>query len=460
MPPGTCTSDRSYEIAYPDPGDGLFSQIKFKIDSSLNNIDQMMFENITRSGNVRYAVQAAATLFIAMYGLAFTFGMIELTVFDLIIRLAKIGIITTIFTLAQAPNGWDDPGGHHEGSIGYMNFSKSIGTFFTYGTDEIINKVTSVAVGGFTDTISPVSFGMKDKNYIYGGGPFGPMDYALAMVVSPKMAATLIGAFTTGPYGIGVGLVLLLSLVSFLKSMLNAMWVYVMALVLRTFLFALAPLFIPCILFNRTRNLFDGWLNQVVNTCLQPIFLFSFFSFFAILFEACLDQVFQTPVCWTPMPEQVKGAMGDVNMWQWAVQDCKSGNWVPFTGKWDFYGPQGLNCGQSYSVNPLGIMLPLTLWIISDLASRFNDVVVQIAKDISSASTELRMGAEKIGSWMAGGGQGADGKMDPSQAGGGAAGIRKGVGGESGGIDFGKGLSQLGNMARDVGLVGNRNSPK
>src|SRR6185436_2324103 len=98
-----------------------------------------------------------------------------------------------------------------------------------------------------------------------------------------KMAVTLMAIFGTFPYGPIIGLILLMALGSFLKALMNALWVYLMSLVMKTLLFALAPIFIPCILFTRTRHLFDGWLNQIVNATLQPILLFAFFAFFAIL---------------------------------------------------------------------------------------------------------------------------------------------------------------------------------
>jgi len=405
IPSGTCTNTSDYDIQYPIDRPGLFATIKMEIDTTLRPIGALMFENIQNTTNVVGAIRAAATLYILIYGLAFTFGMVQITAFDLMIRLAKIGVVATLlssnawFLFSNIFGGGIDANGNQTG-------------FFGGGVDDIINAVTNAAIGGMDTT----------------GGPFGPMDYAIAMVISPKMAATMIAAFTTGPYGIGIGLVFLMSIGSFLKAMMNAMWVYVMALVMRTFLFALAPLFIPCILFNRTRSLFDGWLNQIINSCLQPIFLFSFFSFFAVLFQACLDQVFQTPVCWTPLADAVKGAPFEGLFWRFAIQDCSSGNWVPFDGSWDFNGPVNVPCGQP--VNPLGIMLPLTLWIIADLAGRFNDTVVQIAKDISNASTDLRMGSERIGDWMSGGGAGSE--ASNPVAGGRASGGRGNTGGSVG----------------------------
>ena len=408
--PGTCTNASTYDIAYPAPGTGIFSEIKAQIDSNLAVIGSGLFTSIVTSSNIIAAAKAACTLYIAIYGLMFAFGMVQSTAYELVIRLAKISVVYVLFT-----------------SSGYDYFNKTFGSFFFDGTDQIISKITSTVLAGLPYDPN-VTFGQPYGGTDYYGGPFGPMDTALAMVISPKMAATIIAAFTTGPYGPLIGLIFLMSVGSFLKSLMTAMWVYIMALVMRVFLFSLAPIFLPCILFSRTKPLFDGWLAQIVNSCLQPIFLFSFFSFFAILFEACLDQVFQVPACWTPMSEAVKGAPFEGQWWRFAIWDCGLNNWAPFDNSWGFDGP---NLGSDNScwyhpINPLGITLPLTLWLISDLAGRFNGICVQIAQEISSAFTDLRMGAERMGDWFAGGGGGQKGPSQ--QAGGASKGERTGPG--------------------------------
>jgi type IV secretory pathway VirB6-like protein len=239
------------------------------------------------------------------------------------------------------------------------------------------------------------------------------------------MAITLLATFATGPYGLIVGIILLMSLGSFMKSIFNALWVYVMALVIRSLLIGLAPIFIVSILFSRTRHLFEGWLNNVVNTCLQPIFLFTFFAFFVTLIRSCLEILLERPVCW--MPSQVQsGTPTMAHFWRFAIKKG-NGSYAPFDGIWGFAGPEGntATTGGDGSVHPIGIMLPLMIWILADLTGRFNSIVIGIAKQLADASTDFQGGMDNIKQWF---GRMSELGNKPSggAAGGGATGGRSG----------------------------------
>lgn len=386
VPDGTCTNDDTYKIDYPAPGQGLVSNIVRNIEQVLANVSRTMFNAIRQDQGFIKAVSALASIYVAVYGILFTFGIVQITIFDFVMRLIKLGIIAALLS---------------GGAWGYFN--DTIVKMFNEGTNELINKVSAIALGQDAD-----------GNAIYGGRPFVVLDNAIAEAVSSKTAITLMATFATGPYGPVIGLLLLMSIGSFLKALMNALWVYIMALVMRTLLFGLAPIFISCILFQRTRHLFDGWLNQIINASLQPIFLFTFFAFFCTLIKACLDQLLALNVCWTAWSEVVRGSPFSGHYWRFAIEDCNTGGWIPFDGIWDFTGANGAGicAGEPDApgrVHPVGIMLPLTLWILADLASRFNHVVVEIAKDIAGASTELRMGSESVREWMGGGGGGGRG---------------------------------------------------
>jgi len=384
---GTCTSEEIYNITPPAAGQGIVSSIVTSVKNVLNGVSSTMFTRIVQDSGFKLVVSALITLYVAIYGVLFMFAMVQITVHDFMIRMVKVSIVAVLLS----PGAW-----------GFFN--NTVVKFFNEGTDSLINKVTSIAVG---------------LENLEGSGPFSVLDNAIAQAVSAKMAITLMATFLTGPYGPIIGLLLLMSLGSFFKALMNAMWVYIMALVMRALLFGLAPLFLICILFSRTRHLFDGWLNQLINACLQPILLFTFFAFFCQLIKACLEQVLNLEVCWTAWSEIFRGTPFIGHYWRFAVWNASTGLYEPFNGIWGWNGPEGVPGNPP--VNPVGIMLPLTLWILADLAGRFNTVVIDIAKDIAGASTTLTMGGESIKDWFGGGGGGNRGGGGGNRGGGGAS---------------------------------------
>lgn len=409
---GTCTSSSTYDIAYPEDGEeGIVTGIINNIKSVLQTVSRTMFNAIKSNRGFVNAVTAAATIFVIIYGIFFTFGMVQLTLSELFIRLIKIGVIVMLLS----PDAW------------YW-FDRIFVQFFSDGTDALIERTSAIAINA-TDT---------------GGDVFTVLDHAIVQLVSAKMAIHLLAAFAAGPYGPIIGILLLMSLGSFFKAILNALWVYLMALVMRTLLFGVAPLFIVCLLFSRTRHLFDGWLNQVINSCLQPIMLFMFFAFFCQLIRSCVEQLLALDVCWTAWAELMRGTPFVGHYWRFAIWQCRSGGdcvcdpalnnciLVPFSGEWGWNGPEGTGDNADTRIHPVGIMLPLTMWLLADLAGRFNHLVLDIAKDLSNASTNLAMGGGSIKEWFTGrgrsGGGGSGTGGGTPQAPGPAGGVRPQLG--------------------------------
>jgi len=358
-PPGTCTSDPQFEVPYAviTPGNGLISTIVTDIKNVLNATMQPMFFTIVHDSGFRGILAAAVSVYIVVYGILFTFGMVQATVYDFFGRMIKIGIVAWLL-----------------GSMGDAWLTKLINwliKFFNDGTDAIITKAMEITVGGVHQAYNP-------------NAPFAILDGVIAKAVSAKMAVTILATFFTGPYGILFGFLLLMSLGSFLKALFTAIWVYMMSLVLKTLLIALAPIFIPFILFARTRPLFDGWVNQLVNASLQPIFLFIFFAFFAKLIEAAMMNILANPVCWTEWQDSVRGTPFAVHYWRFAIMD--HGNWEPYGGLWSWEGNKVEGNTRPF---PIDIMHILIFLILAELAGRFNSIVTMIASDIAAASVNL-----------------------------------------------------------------------
>ena len=297
------------------------------------------------------AVQGAMVLFIAFYGIAFMTGMVQLKFYDFAIRMIKFGIVAELLS----PTSW-------------LFFNDYVIKFFNGGTDDIINFMTG-ANGLFSNI--PIAGGIMN-----GTGPFSALDGIISKVVSAKMFVTILATFMTKYYGWFYGILLLMAIWSLLKAVMNAMWVYIMSLVIKTLLFGLAPIFIPTILFQRTRHIFDGWLNQIISASLQPILLFMFFAFFIKLMEGSLDNIMRTPICFSRFPEGWRGSGLDFSFWRF--MEHTSNGWEPKV--------DGAEINNKF---PVSLMAVLTFLIIAELANRFNTVVMHIAMQIAQAQTAL-----------------------------------------------------------------------
>jgi type IV secretory pathway VirB6-like protein len=370
-PPGTCTTDAPFQIPPYAPGTGLISTIVTNIDTVLTGIMQQMFDSIRGDSGFKFVLHALISLYIVIYGILFTFGMVQITLFDFIIRMVKVGIIMLLLSTGA-----------------WSFFSQTVVEFFNKGTNDMIAMVTAISVGGVSNPFDP-----SDP----GSHPFVVLDDAVTKAVSAKMAVTLMATAFTGVYGMMYCLLLLMCLGSFVKALLTALWVYIMALVLKTLLFGLAPIFLSCLLFNRTKHLFDGWLNQVVNACLQPLFLFIFFAFFTNLILASIDQVLAVPVCWTEAAESVRGSPFHMHFWRFEVHDS-GGNYEPYGGGYTFTGPQ--DAPYEGRIFPIDIMAILIFFLLAELANRFNSIIIMVAKELAATSTDLSTMRGALSDWF------------------------------------------------------------
>jgi type IV secretory pathway VirB6-like protein len=378
----TCSHDAQFDIPYTllVPGDGLISGVVSDLQDILEYMAWYMYTHIIISESFSWLIPKVLTLYILIYGVFFTFGMVQVTLYDFLARMTKIALVMGVLFL---------PGVYT--SFFWFDIFNMLFTFFTDGTNAIIAKITSVAVGGVSVTYDP--------NY-----PFAILDEAIAKLVSAKMAVTMLATIFTGPYGLIFGFLLLFASGSFVMALFTAMWVYLMAMVLRALLLALTPMFILFLLFDKTRHLFNGWLNQLVNTSLQPILLFTFFAFFVTLISASVDHLLETPVCWTFVPEAWRGGPTNLYFWRFAVPNDGSGPpgpWMIFKGLWSWVGAETNPPDPSASPFPIDIMDILIFLILAELAGRFNGIITTIARDLAGASTDFASMQGPLGQWFA-----------------------------------------------------------
>ncbi len=360
-PDGTCTMDPQFNPDPPAPGEGIVSRIVENIKNVLDTLTESIYSTVAGDSGFRQMAGAAVTLYIAIYGTLFMFAMVQVTLFDFAVRMIKVGIIVALVS----PSSW-----------GFFN--DNVVHFFNDGTDSLISELSQIAVAGISEPVNP------------GDPPFVVLDEAIAKAMSAKMAVTLLATFFTGPYGLLFGLLLLMAVGSFMRALLTAAWVYLMSLVVKTLLFGIAPIFILCLLFNRTRHLFQGWLNQVINASLQPVLLFAFFAFFCRLIEASVDKILDVHVCWTESMEAVRGTPFYTHYWRFTYEN------EPYGGMWTWTGTD--NAGSP--AFPIDIINVLIFLILAELASRFNNVVLMIARDLANSTTSLADFRGALSDWM------------------------------------------------------------
>jgi type IV secretion system protein VirB6 len=251
---------------------GLFSKItnsilrivKARMIDSAKNI----FKNIVIQSSFSKAVKATITLYIIIYSIMFLFGMVEISQYDLIVRVTKIAFVLSLFSATS----WDF-------------FNNYIFNAFVEGGGYLVNLMTG--------NIDPMTGNPISTNpFIFADKPFGFL-YSNSATFKKIMAFT----FMT-PIGPVIAIMLIIGSYIYTAAIVKAFVAYLMAYMATALLIALAPIFIPFILFKFTRQLFDTWIRRLFRYMFEPVLLITGLVLLNHMVSITLYNLFNFSICW------------------------------------------------------------------------------------------------------------------------------------------------------------------
>ncbi|MES2985062.1 MAG: type IV secretion system protein [Pseudomonadota bacterium] len=358
-----CTNFATLKVtSVTDTTPGLLTNITNYIKTTIHTATYNLYSAFTDSSAYQNAVNAAVTLMVIVYGVGFMIGVVQATFGETLKRLVKLGII---FTLISPMMGW-----HY--------FNAYVVTFFNDGTDELIGMVMSIGTG---------------DSFVAGQSPFKALDSLARFVLQPDTMIAILGSvFAAGPYGFAMGGLLGIAVFGLLKMLLDALQTYAVSFVVRSLLLGVAPIFIVFLLFERTKPLFTGWLNSLINLSLQPILYFTFLSFFIVMITSASTDMLGGELCWTEY-KAASGTDNKISFWRFVDPVTHQTITDDFTWQGPLsckLGPTPDNC-KSF---PINIVDMLSFLILVYIAQKFGKVVENISGEISNVFVNLDKGGK------------------------------------------------------------------
>lgn len=344
----------------------IIGELSDSVDAAMDNL----LASVTLSASYQQIVVAMMTLGVIFFGVMVVFGFIQLTLSQSLILLAKIGFISWIAT-----NAFDLVENYFE-------------PFFVDGGAWLINAMINIATDGAIGTPG------TDVSE-----PFVLLDEIIQIVFSPRMFVTIIATPTmTGPFGPLIALLLGWSVFAILKVLLQALQIYAVAIVMKALLLGVAPIFIPFVLFAKTKSYFTGWLNQLVNFTLQPVLLFAFLAFFATLLASTAREILppdDVHVCYVKSDTQAATPF-DLQGWRYM---CKSddGTLEPYEGAWTLEGPVDCPNAPVFPVNHVSVLVFL---LLTHILKQMVSTALSIAAELSQGMKKLDNLTNGVNDWF------------------------------------------------------------
>jgi type IV secretory pathway VirB6-like protein len=349
---------------------GVIESVKNLVRSMTFNAATQFFHNITctgeacncQSGNCKSQyvdyIRALLILYIAGYGLSFMIGFVQITQFDLFMRIIKVGLVMTLIS---------------DGSFDF--FYNNFFNLFFDGMDDLIRMSQS----GFSSASSQ-------------GDVFSFVDSMISLTILSKSTwLKVVGLMFTTPYGLLLSILLIVSIIIFLIGIFKAVVVYLVATLVIGILMLLAPIFIPFVLFQTTRHLFENWIKMFAQYTLEPIILLIGLSFMTQLLYQLFSEIVNFHVCWKCMwpinmpfiPSSTLDALG-LSHTLFCLQ---------------FFGPFGLMPSGAALIPALGMEIAdvVIVIILCNLILSYDSLVQQMVLRITGGEAAQFMSGGKQG---------------------------------------------------------------
>ena len=263
----TATIDSCYATSNGTNNIPIFATMMCVFKSTIGDIMSNMYCSF--SDYIKSPLASLLTLFVTLFGVMMITGMTNTKVKDFAIVLFKIALIWTFAT-----------GGDWAIGVGYKFFmaiaqegsdiAMSAMPHLSGGTVSTLTAPDTVLAGIFNDTVSITN-------------AQSPMTTALQYVPASCLVDAAFFALLFIIFLPGFILFFIMMILQYIGMFAKAMLNYLTALVLISFLFILAPLFISFALFRTTAPIFEKWLQFLGTFAIQMIVMFGFLAMLSLI---------------------------------------------------------------------------------------------------------------------------------------------------------------------------------
>ncbi|MBC6685873.1 type IV secretion system protein [Wolbachia pipientis] len=219
------------------------------------------FIKSSRTNTIRSTIISLLVLYIILYTLYYFFGLTHISIYEFLIICVKIGVITQLLQ----DNSW--------------NF------FYNNAFSIFINTPKQlIEIANFRGTTSNV---------------FEFLDLPLNRFLSSHSVLLIVSLIFSGPLGIVSFCLVIWGLITVCLSIFNALFSFITSIAIVTLLLSLTPIFIICLLFAHTRQMFHNWVKNLARFAIHPVVLLIFISLISQVMDYIIYSVFDFEVCST-----------------------------------------------------------------------------------------------------------------------------------------------------------------
>lgn len=281
---GVKTFDRSntlgqyYVKVLNSPGAMTFNGLVDRFGALLDGVAQSIFQAFKNNTTYLTIIRLVLILYIAFVGLTFMTGMAQITQAEAVARIFKISVVVMLLSPSSI-----------------VFFNENLFALFSLDT---MNAFANL----FTPDIEiNLSSDLQSQTTSCFHNP--QVKVALLCVLEKDLQLFFSWAFWNRIMGMIISgllvaaIAIIAGIILYAIVVLKVLLLFCIAMLALTVTLALAPIFIPLILFKYTKSFFDSWIKQLVSITLQPVFIFTAISLFRVMFAAIVQAALGMAAC-------------------------------------------------------------------------------------------------------------------------------------------------------------------
>jgi type IV secretory pathway VirB6-like protein len=237
--------------------------------------------------NMQSIVKMFLTLSIMFYGAKILMGVGQIARKELVMYIIKIGFVLFFATGDAWQNYFFD---------GVYNASSALSELvFKVKTSTIDSKRDGCQFGNVSDAsgnLISINSYPAGKSYL---ALWDTLDCKISRYLAfgphvsvANLAFLIIAGIVTEPFGLYFAMMLLLFAFFLIAAALRALHIFLASAFSIIIMVYVSPLVILMSLFERTQEIFKGWLTQLISFCVQPMILFAYIALFLNVMDSVM----------------------------------------------------------------------------------------------------------------------------------------------------------------------------
>jgi type IV secretory pathway VirB6-like protein len=298
-------------------------------------------------------IQLLLVVFLIFTAIGYIMGFAKYTKDEFIKMVLKIALVVALLT----HRSWEF-------------FGSYMVPFFVDGSVELIAKYASSSFQ---------VFGRECKHLILSDPYtiFSIFDGPIFTFTSADTWSRIWAICTNGLLGFFTACFLVLSVGYYFIAIVKATVMFMFAIIINSILIVMTPVFVTCILFQKTKHLFDGWVKNLFSYALQPFFVFTAIIILNFIVIMLIYYIFNFTACSKCLVRVNLGPLYD-ECWVTGYEDIAKMHYPPTKQEFNMY-----TAFSSYAMSFVG---GLSIWIVTSGMVVLSSMMAGLAAKIATSS--------------------------------------------------------------------------